>query len=473
MNRSAPLLRRTLLSIAVSFVLTPGVWAADGDGLATTSGFLTATIEQQGLIIQSTDPSESASVRAFGDAGSIAVLDGSAGTLYLSDGLGGSTTIGTTSSNIGGDMTVGDRLIISNTNNIGGAALQVTGDTSLTGNVTATGNASVGGTLSVTGETTLNSGGTNQVVVDATSARLVSGAGSVAVGAGGASVFASGAQNDPVQASVLVQNTTSGNTHGLIVGTTETTLSGGATSTTVTLSDAGMRVSDSTNGDTFAVSNAGVARLGNDALAGSLSISNGTPGGNHTVLNGVTNSISGSTSTTVTGGTATLTLNNNASLVGTTTASVSGGGTTLTLNASGASLGGAQLHNVAAGTAGTDAVNVNQLNSAVGSVAADVVAVDNRVTEVNRRVNHLNNRVDDLRDRSYGGIASVAALAAVPAPPPGKRFTIGAGVGHYSGENAIAVGFRGAVSDAVSVTLGVSHNSSGTTASNAGVGFSW
>ena len=71
------------------------------------------------------------------------------------------------------------------------------------------------------------------------------------------------------------------------------------------------------------------------------------------------------------------------------------------------------------------------------------------------------------------GIASVAALSAIPAPPPGKRFTVGAGVGTYASKNALAIGFRGAVADNVSVTLGVSHNSESKTAANAGVGFSW
>ena len=65
------------------------------------------------------------------------------------------------------------------------------------------------------------------------------------------------------------------------------------------------------------------------------------------------------------------------------------------------------------------------------------------------------------------------AKAAIPAPPPGKRYTIGAGVGTYGGKDAMAIGFRGAVTDRVSVTLGVSHNSVSKTAANAGVGYSW
>ncbi len=42
--------------------------------------------------------------------------------------------------------------------------------------------------------------------------------------------------------------------------------------------------------------------------------------------------------------------------------------------------------------------------------------------------------------KAYSGIASVAALAAIPAPAPDKNYSIGVGVGHYENENAMAFG---------------------------------
>lgn len=343
---------------------------------------------------------------------------------------------------------------------------------------------------------------------------------------------------------------------------------GGLTSNTMTLTNGGTTFADPTNGTTLSVTSGAAATLGNGTLAGSLRISDGT-GTNHTVLDGVNNSITGTTNT-VTGGNGQLSVANNAaslgvtaggnfaatdtaattsfgannvvvdatgvavtgatsitgattivgatsvtgattintagveattigangnttsidsstvnvgtgayattvaiggadvgttvnatagnstlvmdnagvalsgavaSMSGTTSATVSGGATTLTLDNNGATLNNMQLKGLADGTDPTDAVTVRQLSG--------------------------------LTDRAYAGIASVAALAAIPTPPSGKRFTIGAGVGNYAGQHAFALGFRGAVTDQVSVTLGLSHNSASKTAANAGVGFSW
>ena len=84
----------------------------------------------------------------------------------------------------------------------------------------------------------------------------------------------------------------------------------------------------------------------------------------------------------------------------------------------------------------------------------------------------MNSRVDDLREKAYAGIASVSALAAMPDIIPGKKFLMGIGYGHYKGQNAIAFGFKGIVSDNVSVTAGVGL-SNGDAAASAGAGFSW
>jgi len=91
---------------------------------------------------------------------------------------------------------------------------------------------------------------------------------------------------------------------------------------------------------------------------------------------------------------------------------------------------------VAAGSADTDAANISQLGKA------------------------------------YSGVASVAALAAIPVPANGKRFTMGVGYGAYQGESAFALGFKGSVTSNISVTAGAGFDGTFWTPS-AGVGFSW
>lgn len=76
------------------------------------------------------------------------------------------------------------------------------------------------------------------------------------------------------------------------------------------------------------------------------------------------------------------------------------------------------------------------------------------------------------------GIAAVSAMAAIPGTMPGKRFAIGAGYGHFEGENALAIGLKASIWDRVNVTgavgLGVgTGDSSATYSASAGVSYSF
>ena len=90
--------------------------------------------------------------------------------------------------------------------------------------------------------------------------------------------------------------------------------------------------------------------------------------------------------------------------------------TALTLDDTGATFtnlatgGPALVHGVADGVAPFDAVNVRQLDTAVGHMSS--------------------------------GIASIAALAAIPGPVGCKNYSVGFGYGHFNGENAGAIGLK-------------------------------
>lgn len=159
--------------------------------------------------------------------------------------------------------------------------------------------------------------------------------------------------------------------------------------------------------------------------------------------------------------------------------SVSGGTTATTISATNitansvtASLNaaGTVVSNVGDGVADTDGVNVRQLNSMQGASGA---ALNNFANEVDSRFNAVDRRIDKVEEVAYAGIASVAALAAIPSPAYGKRFSVGAGLGNYSSESAVAVGFRAALTESTSLTAGVSRNTASKTAANLGVGYSW
>lgn len=127
---------------------------------------------------------------------------------------------------------------------------------------------------------------------------------------------------------------------------------------------------------------------------------------------------------------------------------------------------GSVISNVGDGVADTDGVNVRQLNSMQG-------AFNNYANEVDSRFNAVDRRIDRVEEVANAGVASVAALAAIPSPAHGKRFSVGAGLGNYASESAVAVGFRAAITESTSVTAGVSRNTASKTAANLGVGYSW
>lgn len=131
---------------------------------------------------------------------------------------------------------------------------------------------------------------------------------------------------------------------------------------------------------------------------------------------------------------------------------------------------GAVVSSVGNGVADTDAVNIRQLNAMQGASGA---ALNNFANEVDSRFNAVDRRIDSVEEVANAGVASVAALAAIPAPAYGKRFSVGAGLGNYSSESAVAVGFRAAITESTSVTAGVSRNTASKTAANLGVGYSW
>jgi len=108
-----------------------------------------------------------------------------------------------------------------------------------------------------------------------------------------------------------------------------------------------------------------------------------------------------------------------------------------------------QITNVAAGTSSTDAVNLGQLNSAMGG---------------------LNNRVDDIDRSARRGIASASALNIVTPYLPG-RTTLNAGTAVYRGQAALGIGVsRWNAKGSVNYNLGVSSAGGNSTIVRAGIG---
>jgi trimeric autotransporter adhesin len=112
------------------------------------------------------------------------------------------------------------------------------------------------------------------------------------------------------------------------------------------------------------------------------------------------------------------------------------------------------------------------LNDAGATFANTTTGGPARVTGVadgSRRFDAVN--YGQLKE-AYGGIASVAAMANIPSPAPGKAYSIGLGFGNFEGENAFAIGGAARLTENVSLQASIGHSDDNNTV-GAGVGFSW
>lgn len=119
------------------------------------------------------------------------------------------------------------------------------------------------------------------------------------------------------------------------------------------------------------------------------------------------------------------------------------------------------LQNVTAGTLGTDAVNVNQLQAAIAGVSAPSIDTGAIVNQAVGQANaYTDQAINGLRKEYSRAIAAVAASPALPALAPGER-AIAIGAGHYNGQGGVGIAFAQALQGGAIVNAGVSGGSGG------------
>jgi len=106
----------------------------------------------------------------------------------------------------------------------------------------------------------------------------------------------------------------------------------------------------------------------------------------------------------------------------------------LTLGGGGSSTTATTIHNVNAGTANTDAVNVGQLNQ--GITTAENWSKD----YTDQQFATVNKNLDTIGNRANAGIASAMAMGNLGQGYQPNMSTAGVGFGTYHGETGIAVG---------------------------------
>lgn len=147
------------------------------------------------------------------------------------------------------------------------------------------------------------------------------------------------------------------------------------------------------------------------------------------------------------------------------------------------------ITNVAAGrvsNTSTDAINGSQLHAVVSEVENNTNGIkintdaikelanvsNNNVTEIRNNLSVLDNRINANQKEARKGIASVSALAALHPLDynPDHKVDVMAGVGHYRGNTAVALGVAYRPNANTMFTVGASINGKDT-AINAGVSY--
>ena len=133
------------------------------------------------------------------------------------------------------------------------------------------------------------------------------------------------------------------------------------------------------------------------------------------------------------------------------------------------------LHNLAAGTSNSDAVNLGQLQSGLASAMADSRAyTDLRFNDLQAGIAQLDFDLRELRQDAAAGTASAMAVSGIPQTISEGRSMVGGGIAHYRGETAFAVGMSTTFSEGRGVLkAGATVDTRGNGGFSAGAGFSF
>ncbi|EMD5616205.1 YadA-like family protein [Salmonella enterica] len=113
--------------------------------------------------------------------------------------------------------------------------------------------------------------------------------------------------------------------------------------------------------------------------------------------------------------------------------------------------------------------NTDQIIAHSRSIAANRDAITSLENSTNKRFADIDKRVDENRKHANAGISGAMAQANIPQVTESQRFAVGAGVGGYDGENALAVGVSFHATQNVVVKATVSDDSAHNVGYGAGV----
>lgn len=121
--------------------------------------------------------------------------------------------------------------------------------------------------------------------------------------------------------------------------------------------------------------------------------------------------------------------------------------------------------------------SIRKTNAVVAEHSAELANHEQRLNGLeqqgNRNYADLRGRIDRVQKRANAGTSSALSSAAIPQVTEYQRFAMGAGVGGYEGESALAVGFSSRLSTNVVMKASVTTDSQHGTGWNVGTSIGW
>jgi autotransporter adhesin len=125
-----------------------------------------------------------------------------------------------------------------------------------------------------------------------------------------------------------------------------------------------------------------------------------------------------------------------------------------------------QVTHVAAGTQGTDAVNLSQMNRGISQ------GMNQANAYTDQRFTALGSQLSSVARGAYAGVAAATALSMIPDVDLGKTIAVGVGTANYKGYQASALGASARVTTNVKLKLGAGFSAAGT-AVGGGASYQW
>lgn len=112
-------------------------------------------------------------------------------------------------------------------------------------------------------------------------------------------------------------------------------------------------------------------------------------------------------------------------------------------------------------------------NKRVAAHSKQLANHEQRLGKVESGLSNTNKRIDKVKDNANAGTATALAAAGIPQVAGEQRFSLGAAVGGYESEQAIAVGFSSRVSEKVVIKASVATDSQHGVGYNVGTSIGW